>query len=358
MTNKENDIRMYVERLFLGRELTSDLIELKEEVYSNLQARYQDYLAEGLDPEEAYAKTCEAVTSIDDVLGEEDAEADANAAVSESEPEPEPVAAPEPTPNTRLAKLRNPASWSKGTRIAVAAACALLLVLFGVRIGCVSSTVSETTSEAQNTSYTLTTDDDGAALYPTGTDPVAVSDDATTTTLTKNEATHILFTEIADQTATDLTKTYSKLISESDSITGQVKGLLEALPYADKITSNVATYDEETDSVLLTATYLVEDADFDGVGEDVMEQALVYNAATLMAFNDGLDTVEFVVIENEVDGEVDKDVRRFERIRLENELGYPLSIMHTTDNDLWEIFKSNVCAEKFYDRMWDFADVD
>lgn len=81
------DIRMYVEHLFEGRTLDSDTIELKEEIYGNLVARYDDYVAQGMPAEEAYRRTCEAVTSVDDVMGavergvgaERDAEAEKSA---------------------------------------------------------------------------------------------------------------------------------------------------------------------------------------------------------------------------------------------------------------------------------------
>ncbi|MDY2777331.1 MAG: permease prefix domain 1-containing protein [Collinsella sp.] len=63
-----NEIRMYVERLFEGRVLTSDMIELKEEIYGNLVARYEDYIAEGMDPSEALEKTKASMTDIEDVL--------------------------------------------------------------------------------------------------------------------------------------------------------------------------------------------------------------------------------------------------------------------------------------------------
>ncbi len=63
-----NEIRMYVEHLFEGRMLTAENIELKEEIYGNLVARYEDYIEGGMDAEEALRKTKESMTSIDDLL--------------------------------------------------------------------------------------------------------------------------------------------------------------------------------------------------------------------------------------------------------------------------------------------------
>lgn len=63
-----NEIRMYVEHLFEGRMLTAENIELKEEIYGNLVARYEDYVARGMDPAEALEKTKASMSSIDDVI--------------------------------------------------------------------------------------------------------------------------------------------------------------------------------------------------------------------------------------------------------------------------------------------------
>lgn len=63
-----NEIRMYVEHLFEGRMLTGENIELKEEIYGNLVARYEDYVAGGMDTAEALEKTKASMSSIDDVI--------------------------------------------------------------------------------------------------------------------------------------------------------------------------------------------------------------------------------------------------------------------------------------------------
>lgn len=63
-----NEIRIYVEHLFEGRMLTAENIELKEEIYGNLVARYEDYVAGGMDPAEALEKTKASMSSIDDVI--------------------------------------------------------------------------------------------------------------------------------------------------------------------------------------------------------------------------------------------------------------------------------------------------
>lgn len=63
-----NELRMYVERLFEGKVLTAENIELKEEIYGNLVARYEDLIAGGMEADEALRRTKESFTSVDDVL--------------------------------------------------------------------------------------------------------------------------------------------------------------------------------------------------------------------------------------------------------------------------------------------------
>ena len=67
-----NEIRMYVEHLFEGRMLTAENIELKEEIYGNLVARYEDYVTGGMDPAEALEKTKASMSSIDGVIDDVD----------------------------------------------------------------------------------------------------------------------------------------------------------------------------------------------------------------------------------------------------------------------------------------------
>ena len=63
-----SEIRMHVERLFLGKVLTEEVLELKEEIYGNLVARYEDYVAGGMDAAEALRATKASITSVDDEL--------------------------------------------------------------------------------------------------------------------------------------------------------------------------------------------------------------------------------------------------------------------------------------------------
>ena len=62
-----NELRMHVEQLFRGRTMDDELIELKEEIFGNLMARYEDLIARGVSEEDALAQTKASVTSVDEM---------------------------------------------------------------------------------------------------------------------------------------------------------------------------------------------------------------------------------------------------------------------------------------------------
>ena len=72
-----NELRMYVEHLFEGKVLTPETIELKEEIYGNLMARYEDYVAQGLSEADALARTKASITDVDDMMAGEGSAASA-----------------------------------------------------------------------------------------------------------------------------------------------------------------------------------------------------------------------------------------------------------------------------------------
>lgn len=138
---------MYVEHLFEGRTLDAETIELKEEIYGNLTARFDDYVAQGMSEEEAYRRTCEAVSSVEDVLDEGDEALEPTtampAAASEPEPAPtvetppEPAAGPAPTASRR---------WSTAAIVAVVA---VVLVVVGIA-GCTVFNMLDTRKAAED----------------------------------------------------------------------------------------------------------------------------------------------------------------------------------------------------------------
>ncbi|MDO4437462.1 MAG: hypothetical protein Q4B77_05905 [Coriobacteriaceae bacterium] len=80
-----NELRMYVEHLFEGRVLTPENIELKEEIYGNLVARFEDLVAEGASEDDALRQTKASISSIDDVLSDVCAGAAATSGVEDAD---------------------------------------------------------------------------------------------------------------------------------------------------------------------------------------------------------------------------------------------------------------------------------
>jgi len=63
MTNKR--LSQYVDHLFAGRRRTVDIQEAQEEIRTNLEEKYSDYIAQGLSADEAYGQSIKHFTSVD-----------------------------------------------------------------------------------------------------------------------------------------------------------------------------------------------------------------------------------------------------------------------------------------------------
>ncbi|KOP66933.1 hypothetical protein AMS62_18075 [Bacillus sp. FJAT-18019] len=64
MYNSSNDLKIFVERLFANQRKTKEVVELKNEVLSNLEARVSDYLENGMEYQSAISL---AIHNIDDI---------------------------------------------------------------------------------------------------------------------------------------------------------------------------------------------------------------------------------------------------------------------------------------------------
>lgn len=64
MYNNSNDLELFVERLFANQRKTKEVVELKNEVLSNLEARVSDYLENGMEYQSAISL---AIHNIDDI---------------------------------------------------------------------------------------------------------------------------------------------------------------------------------------------------------------------------------------------------------------------------------------------------
>lgn len=348
-----NELRMYVEHLFEGKVLTVENIELKEEIYGNLVARFEDYVAVGMSREEALEKTKASITSVDDVLAGEDAEpctepqhasdvasttvmgasatdaagsaAGASQDTSEAPSAGEaPAARPgAPVPPVGMTgaqsasdvledaapiKAKRP-GWQKVAVIAaiVIAVCGALMIGFNLLVGTafdqVEDTIEDTVEdlgEAGNTSgngngASKGGNNAGNSSTPTFVDPEDQRE---------YEATMALMTEIDESSAATL-QAYAGRAS-----TSEVADLAEELPLHDYLreagldANNAAT-------VYLDYTEVSGDIDGDGI-----DRALAYNVAAIFSVYPEVSSVR-VTLQEASDSQWDADTYLFDRVRVE-----------------------------------------
>ncbi|MBM6675565.1 hypothetical protein H6A07_02235 [Olsenella uli] len=341
-----DDIRMHVEHLFEGRTLDAETIELKEEIYGNLVARFDDYVAQGMDEDEAYRRTCEAVTSVEDVL---DGEKDGAAAADRTVAAP---AAEALTPPRRR--------WSTG---AIVAAAVIGVLVVGMVVVTAFNLLN--TDDAR-TAYDSTTD--ATVEQVTDGDSPAYQDDATTGGGRGNgngtgaapqdgtgngygattEGSTGLDAEVYAHSADELAAYEGMTVSSEPFL-----AMMNSLPlgfYAHQALS-------EPDTGTIEVTYTYDDRDALARDDDCVDRALVYDVVAAMSVTSDLQTLRIVEVETEDDGELDRDVHVFDRATVEGILGFPLNADLLTA-DAWNATRNQVMTEHYWDAIWESADVD
>lgn len=359
MSNR-SDLRMYVEHLFEGRTLDAETIELKEEIYGNLVARFDDYVAQGMNEQEAYDRTCEAVTSVDDVL-ETDGEKvgrDETAAADEPTVVATPVmgatTAPEaPTAPTTAGRKR----LGRGG-IAAIVAVALVVIVGGyvVANGLINdrydqpvtqaSTQDETTTTPQDQGgaegQTSTTTDGGPAAQGQGTQGGNGNGNGNGT----QNATG-LDAEVYAHDVSTLSELAGMAVSDDRFL--QMMSGLPLGPYAQ--TSQV---DPNTGTIELTYAY--EDRDTLTYDDDCVDRALVYDVAVAMAAVPDLTTLR--IVEEETNPyDPDRDVRVFDRATVERLLGLSLRPDLLTA-DQWSGVRDQIMGTRVWDTIWESSEID
>lgn len=410
-----SDLRMYVEHLFVGRTLDAETIELKEEIYGNLVARFDDYVAQGMGEGEAYAKTCEAVTSLDDVMGEGGDVAGAASAVGGAEdagavggnawasaPAPAdpatfdeeearlwqegagpttvltpPVA---PSPTTFASSASAPKRWSAGKIAAVVVGALAIVGIAGFIVFNLLRTPSapddyrdqtsqnvEQVDQPDDTTYvdetkpedTTTTDqttDQTDQTDPTGTQgPGAGSGQGTGSqngSGNKNGAPAQSGTGPTSEVQSLAPDTLEGYVGTTLSDGARITELARALPLGSYLTE--AKGDAATGT--LTLTYQYEDRDYVAHDDDHIDRALVFDVAALMCTMSDVNTVSIVEIED--DGwDYDRDLYVFERSSVEGFLGVALTPDQLTASS-WSTLRDTVMSEHCWDPIWERAERD
>lgn len=378
-----NELRMHVERLFEGRVPTQENIDLKEEIYANLVARYEDYVKDGMSESAAIERTKASLTSIDDVLGENvDASAASDAATAAapvveaaSAVQAETVAAAETTPMdpaptaptqempVAAAAYAAPAAEQSGAvafvkkykvPLIVAAVVVIVLLIAGVAnaIYTGATAISDDAYQAQNTQATTSTNSDSSdSSASTSGTSTSTSPSSDVTTLfpddDRNAATQELNTAIIGVAA-------SSLYTVAASDTAAVQGLLASLP----LNGNLASVTSGSGTVDVTYSNIA-----DAVDGDAIERAVALNVVTLFAASSELNTITMTVQENDDDGTTDTERYTFQRANVETALANAGLISGSltsnvfADDSTWASFRDGlVTSERNVERIIDAAE--
>lgn len=394
-----NELRMYVEHLFEGRVLTQESIELKEEIYGNLVARYEDYVAGGMSEAEALEKTKASFTSIEDVFkesgeaegssAEEAASAEAgvrgaaswnagatqavpgadgmgSAAETAQMPRPEGVPVPpdgvgaegQATASAQAApKTRAPRKIWPFVVGGVLAAFILLAIVGTAVFGLIDEAdVGEPSSTAQSITQNNSAATDASQGAANGQDNSNASGGSSNQT----------YDDLDDQREYEATKAVDDAIAAHSidtlkSYTGNSlpdQGFFEHLPLSMYVSS---TGSEQGSNASYNVYYAGVSDDIDGDGVD---RALVYNAVAAFSVYPELQTINFTVQDAD-DTAHDANVYSFNRDTLEhafdNASGGAITQLNSSlyeSQESWDQVRDYVTRNHFYDRQTDLAEID
>lgn len=380
-----NELRMYVEHLFEGRVLTAEMIELKEEIYGNLVARYEDYVAGGMGEAEALAQAKASITSIDDVLAGEGDDAFEGAVSSASE-DAEPTAVhasdddagestceegaategaaatvvqPAPATASTADASDHKSPWLKILAVAAAIIAVILVatVLWNVVLeptgdqledtveDVVDATVAGGAGQTDNGDNQGTGGGSGAGANTNTSDTPTFSDPEDQR---EYEATMAVLDEIDAHDPTTL-QAYT-----GDSQPSSV--FFENLPLGSYVSA------DETGSInagTFEVYYVNVSEDIDG---DAIDRAIVYNAAAAFSAYPNLQRLN-VVVHEAYDEHHDADVYAFDRSQLERAFANASGDAVTQFNSSlfeseasWDVVRQQIDRHDFCDHQMDMAE--
>ena len=380
-----NELRMYVEHLFEGRVLTAEMIELKEEIYGNLVARYEDYVAGGMGEAEALAQAKASITSIDDVLageGEDAFEGAVSSASEDAEPTVAQVSAvdadgtvceegaategaaatvvqPAPAATSAADASDHKSPWLKILAVAAAIIAVILVatVLWNVVLDptgdqledtvedVVDVTVAGGAGQTSNGNNQGTAGSNGAGANANTSDTPTFSDPEDQR---EYEATMAVLDEIDAHDPTSL-QAYT-----GDSQPSSV--FFENLPLGSYVSA------DETGSInagTFEVYYVNVSEDIDG---DAIDRAIVYNAAAAFSAYPNLQRLN-VVVHEAYDEHHDADVYAFDRSQLERAFANASGDAVTQFNSSlfeseasWDVVRQQIDRHDFCDHQMDMAE--
>ena len=335
-----SDIRMYVEHLFEGRTLDAETIELKEEIYGNLTARFDDYVAQGMSEDEAYRRTCEAVTGVEDMLGEKDEPAvDATVVAPAAQP---PAPAADPAPAAATAPTTQQKHWPTWAIVTVVVAGVLVAGMIVVTVfNVVSADAARDVSTNAEDSLVVTLE------QPTDSTTSTDQQDGTGNRHgAPSQSETGLLAEVQVHSPSELSVYAGTGLGDAS----RVEEIVRSLP----VGGYVSAVTPDAGAGTLEIYYNYQDRDLLAHDDDHVDRALVYDVVALMSTIDGLDQVSLIETEPD-DGSYDVDLRVFDRSMVEGVLGTALGPDLLTD-DGWNALREQVLSERYCDPIWERAE--
>ena len=335
-----SDIRMYVEHLFEGRVLDAETIELKEEIYGNLTARFDDYVAQGMSEDEAYRRTCEAVTGVEDMLGEKDEPAvDATVVAPAAQP---PAPAADPAPAAATAPTTQQKHWPTWAIVTVVVAGVLVAGMIVVTVfNVVSADAARDVSTNAEDSLVVTLE------QPTDSTTSTDQQDGTGNRHgAPSQSETGLLAEVQVHSPSELSVYAGTGLGDAS----RVEEIVRSLP----VGGYVSAVTPDAGAGTLEIYYNYQDRDLLAHDDDHVDRALVYDVVALMSTIDGLDQVSLIETEPD-DGSYDVDLRVFDRSMVEGVLGTALGPDLLTD-DGWNALREQVLSERYCDPIWERAE--
>ncbi len=331
---------MYVEHLFEGRTLDAETIELKEEVYGNLMARFDDYVAQGMSEDEAYRRTCEAVTSVEDMLGEKDEPAvDATVVAPAAQPA---APAADPAPAAATAPTAQQKHWPTWAIVTVVVAGVLVAAMIVVTVfNAVSADAARDVSTNAEDSLVVTLE------QPTDSTTSTDQQDGTGNRHgAPSQSETGLLAEVQAHSPSELSVYAGTGLGDAS----RVEEIVRSLP----VGGYVSAVTPDAGAGTLEIYYNYQDRDLLAHDDDHVDRALVYDVVALMSTIDGLDQVSLIETEPD-DGSYDVDLRVFDRSMVEGVLGTALGPDLLTD-DGWNALREQVLSERYCDPIWERAE--
>ena len=348
MGDTMNELRMYVEHLFEGKVMTAELIELKEEIYGNLMARYEDLVASGIDAAQALEEARQSISSVDELLsgdGSQEADSsDQSGATSADEDMKGPSAPVLPQPETVTTKASTTVKAHKKLLLVLAGVLLVVIIgipLIGVAMGAI---LFDNVTDGD-----ISVNHDGTSLSA-GKQGVQIQDNDDAIVVSPDGTVHI-DGEPADDLLNMVVEAEppNAYMGTSISDSSTLSALVSSLPLGEWSTQ-VNTSQERG---ILTLRYGSVPDSYDS---ESIDAALVYDATAIFACMPEVQQIQMSLSESDKTANVDR--YDFSRAMLEEQYSQKLN-GDVLNYDTWKALKTeHLYQGGFVEGILDAADRD